>query len=112
MRRNAILSIACLILAACTPVQWVKPGATPDDLNADSADCQQKAWREAQYRSWWYYGPPAPYIARDGLGRRFLVWPYSPFNDPFHDRFMEEARLAQFCMQAKGWELQPVEPKK
>lgn len=112
MRRNATIFIACVTLWACTPVHWVKPDATPEQLDIDSADCQQKAWREAQYRSWWYYGPPAPYLVRDPLGRRFLVWPYSPFGDPFHDRFMEEGRLAQFCMRAKGWELQPVEPKK
>jgi hypothetical protein len=31
-----------------------------------------------------------------------------PFFDPYYDRTMEEQRLANFCMRAKGYELAPV----
>ena len=42
-------------------------------------------------------------------GRRLLVWPYSPFGDPFGDRYFEESRLTDFCMRAKGYELVPAD---
>ena len=48
---------------------------------------------------------------QDAQGRRFFVWPASPFGDPFSDQLMEDARLASFCMRSKGYELVPVEPK-
>ncbi|HEX9433371.1 MAG TPA: hypothetical protein VF936_11365, partial [Burkholderiales bacterium] len=51
------------------------------------------------------YGP-WPY--RDPLGRRFIGYPYGAFGDPFGDRDMEEQRLLNFCMRAKGYELVPA----
>ena len=50
----------------------------------------------------------APAVVHDSLGRRFLVYPYGPFADPFGYQFMEEGRLADFCMRAKGWTLEEV----
>lgn len=97
--------------AACTPMQWVKADATEADIRADAAACQQAAWREAWMHSW-YYRPISPYIMRDATGRPFYVWPHASFYDPFGDRLMEESRLAQFCMQSKGYRLVPVEPEK
>lgn len=92
-------------------MQWVKPQASLEQLNQDRAQCQQEAWREARWRSF-LYRPLGPTLLHDRFGRRFLGWPYSPLGDPFGDDFMEEARLADFCMRAKGYELAPVEPKK
>jgi hypothetical protein len=37
------------------------------------------------------------------------VVPYSPFG-PFGDAYIEESRLAHFCMRAKGYELAPIKP--
>lgn len=91
-------------------MQWVKPGATPEQVNRDAAECQQEAWREARWRSF-LYRPLGPTLLHDRFGRPFAGWPYSPFADPFGDVFMEESRLANFCMRAKGYELQPVEKK-
>ena len=99
---------AVLFLAACTPLQWVRPDTGAQQLNGDLAQCQQEAWREARWRTW-LYRPLGPTTFRDIHGRHFLAWPYSPFGDPFGDRFMEESRLAHFCMRAKGYQLVPVE---
>ncbi len=89
-------------------MHWAKPDATAQQLSADAAHCQQEAWREARWRSF-LYRPIGPTLFHDRHGRRFLGWPYSPFGDPFGDEFMEESRLAHFCMRAKGYELVPAD---
>ena len=105
MRR--ILTLPLLVLAsACAPLQWVKPGADTTQLQADSQQCQQEAWHEARLRSSFYYGPFGPLMYRDAFGRR--VHAAGPFWDPWGDRFMDESRLAHFCMRAKGYELKEV----
>jgi hypothetical protein len=109
-RAHAILLALAAMLAACTPMQWVKQDATPEQLDSDVSECQQQAWREARYRAFWYR-PGIPYIIQDPLGRRVFISPPGPFYDPFGDQFMEESRLANFCMRSKGYELQEV-PKK
>ncbi len=96
------------LLAACTPMQWVREDATPQQLDADAAHCQQEAWREARFRAW-AWGPPLPLVMRDAAGRPFVMRHYSPFHDPFGDPLMEESRLAQFCMRSKGYRLEAVE---
>ena len=99
------MPIAVFALSGCAPMQWIKDGAVPatEALEQDTAMCRQHAWREAQYNSWAYrpYGW-TPYAG----GRRFVGgWPYGPFYDPF----FEEARLTDFCMRAKGYQLVPIE---
>jgi hypothetical protein len=113
MRRRSLISIACAALAAtaCVPLQWLKPEATREQLDQDAAQCQQEAWREARLRTW-LYRPIGPAMLQDAQGRRFFIWPSSPFGDPFSDQLMEEARLVSFCMRSKGYELVPVEPKR
>src|SRR5882762_4812940 len=78
----SLLVTSTLITAACTPMQWVKPDATAEQLQNDSEQCHQDAWREAQLRSW-AYQPLAPYFTRDALGRPFIAWPYRSYGDPF-----------------------------
>jgi hypothetical protein len=109
--RTLIVVAAAALASACTPMAWVKPDTTADQLRDDSVYCQQEAWREARLRSW-YYRPLAPVFVRDPSGRHFLGSPYGPWGDPFGDPYLEENRLAQFCMRAKGYELQPVEKPK
>jgi hypothetical protein len=91
-------------------MQWLRPETTAAQLDHDAAQCQQDAWREAQWRAF-MYRPFGHTLLTDARGRRFL-WPHPPLGDPFGDQFMEESRLAHFCMRAKGYELVPVEPKK
>ena len=103
-------SLALVLLAAgCTPMQWVRPDSPPpQQIDADIQHCQAEAWSEAA----WRYPPSSrgygawPY--RDPLGRRFIGYPYGAFGDPFGDRDMEEQRLLNFCMRAKGYELVPA----
>lgn len=108
MPRPRFLPLVLLLAAGCTPLQWVKQDVSPEQLEQDLAQCQQQAWREASWRAW-YYRPLTPFVVQDLQGRRFLVYPHSPFSDPFGDRFFEEARLAHFCMRAKGYELIPAD---
>jgi len=104
------ISLALLVLAAgCTPMQWVRPDSPPpQQIDADIRHCQSEAWSEAALRYRSPYGGYGPWLYRDPLGRRFIGYPYSPFGDPFGDRDMEEQRLANFCMRAKGYELVPA----
>jgi hypothetical protein len=103
-----LLPPALAVLAGCTPLQWVRADATPEQLAQDSMHCQQEAWREARLRAW-HFRPLGPVPFRDSTGRHFLGWSYDPWADPFGDPYMEEGRLAQFCMRSKGYELQPIE---
>jgi hypothetical protein len=109
MRLFAV-AVCVLGLAACTPMQWVKPDTTPEQLSQDALQCQQDAWREARTR-YWYYRPMGPVVAHDAAGRPLVIWPSGPFSDPFTDPALEEGRLAQFCMRSKGYQLVPVEAK-
>ena len=101
-----ILAAAVLLFAnACAPMEWARPGADTTQVQADLQQCQQDAWHEARVRSF-HYGAFGPMMYRDAFGRR--VYAGGPFSDPWGDRFMEEARLAQFCMRTKGYELREL----
>lgn len=102
--RIALPALAVVVLAACAPMQWVKPDAAPGQLEADMTECRNQAWQETRMR-YAFLQPVAPAVVTDSLGRRFLVHPYGPFADPFGHQFMEENRLADFCMHNKGWSL-------
>lgn len=103
--RRIFAATALVIAAACAPMEWARPGADGAQVQADLQQCQQDAWQEARLRSF-YYGPFGPMMYRDAFGRR--VYAGGPFWDPWGDRFMEESRLAQFCMRTKGYELREV----
>jgi len=103
MRGRWIAALAFFI-AGCAPMQWVKPDATPEQLAADMQQCEQAAWQEASYR-FLGYRPFGPWLYR---GDPFFYHPVGPFFDPYYDRTLEEQRLANFCMRAKGYELEPL----
>jgi hypothetical protein len=103
--------VAVALLSACTPMQWVKPDATAEQLQEDAIHCQQEAWREARSRAW-YYRPFAPVFIRDASGRNVLGGAPGLYDGPFGDPYLDESRLAQFCMRSKGYELQTVEQPK
>jgi hypothetical protein len=108
MRR--LIPLFVLATAACTPMQWVRQDTPPEQFSQDLAYCRQEAWREAQWRSALFlnrdYGATT---VVDPRGRPIVV-PYSPFGGPFGDAYIEESRLAHFCMRAKGYELAPIKP--
>ena len=96
-----------LALAACAPLQWMRSDATPEQATADEKACRQAAWQEANHR-YLGYGPFSPWVYRDVFGRPLFYPPGGPFFDPYFDRYIEESRLSDFCMRAKGYELQPA----
>lgn len=109
MQRLSALVPLLLLVAGCTPLAWTRSGVSAEELRQDVAYCRQEAWREAQWNSFLFlnrYSGAATVV--DAQGRRFVV-PYAPFGSPFGDRYIDEARLAHFCMRAKGYELVPIE---
>lgn len=108
---RSALVLLVLAASACAPMQWTKPGVTSTQRDQDELLCRQDAWREANLGAW-PPGPVAPIVARDAAGRAFVVSPGGPVADPFRDPSMEQGRLQQFCMRAKGYELVPAEPRK
>jgi hypothetical protein len=91
-RRSIIAVLAC-ILASCTSLQWVKPGATPEQAQLDEVQCQNAAAAEGPIYPW-----PAPWYGWRG-------W-YSPWGpDPWY----EESRLADFCIRTRGYALVPAD---
>jgi hypothetical protein len=107
--RRAILAFA--LLCGCTPMQWQKQDVSAEQFRADEQECRQNAWREASFRSWQYQAMVGPVFARDAGGRGFFVWPSTAYVDPYGHQLVEESRLAQFCMESKGYQLVPA-PKK
>lgn len=105
--RIATTILALLLVAGCAQMQWVREEAGPGQLQTDLRECELYAWEESFARTFFYY-PMAPAVVHDTLGRRMLVYPYGPFADPFGYRFIEEGRLANFCMRSKGWRLEEV----
>ncbi|OAI52627.1 hypothetical protein AYO46_05030 [Betaproteobacteria bacterium SCGC AG-212-J23] len=83
------LLTAFLLLAGCAPLQWTRPDATPEQTQADTADCQQRAWQESNFRSFGY-----------GPGYRWSRYPF------WGDRYYDETRLTRFCMEVRGYSLE------
>jgi len=100
-------AILLLLAAGCASMEWVKPDATPEQVAADAEMCEQEAWRETRW-NYMTYGAFTPWMYRDGFGHPFVGPPFGPFYDPLGDRYMEQSRLANFCMRAKGYELAPA----
>jgi hypothetical protein len=105
MRRIVLLGL--LAVGGCTPMQWTRQDANAEQLSRDLKECQAEAFWEAQSRP---FGFPhiGPALVQDSTGRRFFVYPYGPFADPYGDRFMEEGRLAHWCMRSRGYQLAPA----
>ena len=98
-------SLIALAAAACMPMEWLKADADPAQVQADSQQCQMQAWQEARWRAFQYRALYGPVYYYDALGRPYVAArPYDSLADPY----MEEQRLAHFCMRAKGYELQPT----
>ena len=89
-------------------MQWQKADVSAEQFRADEQECRQRAWQEASWRGWQYTTMLGPVFARDASGRGFFVWPSTPLADPYGHQLMEENRLAQFCMESKGYQLVPA----
>ena len=106
MRALAVLIPAVLIsfLAGCTPLEWVKPGAAAEQTAYDEQACRQAAAREASFHSYQYHHRMQPIVVAPGQ----VVFPSGPYVDPHAEQFLHENRLAQFCMESKGYQLAPA----
>jgi len=106
MKPILALLAGALFLAACTPMAFQKPGVTAVQAQTDSEECRVLADREAMRQPRWPWPPHA-------FGHGFRPHGFDPFG-PRHysslslDRMRAERDLADFCMRARGYELQPV----
>lgn len=98
MRRA--FAVVSLLLAACAPMEWYRPDVSAAETEDDVKQCQDAAWRTTSWNYLHYYSAFGPGV----YGRGY----WGPWASPYNDRFMEEARLADFCMQAKGYRLEPT----
>jgi hypothetical protein len=103
MRPLAALVVATG-LAACTPMQWVKPDVPAEQVRSDAQACRQAAWREAQFQAYQYQYQFQPIVVAPGQ----VIWPSGSFVDPYGHQMVAESRLADFCMESKGYQLAPV----
>jgi hypothetical protein len=101
------IATVALLIAACTPMQWVRSDVTAEEAVADEELCRQAAWQETNFR-YLDYGPFGPWMNRDTFGSPLFYPPAGPFFDPLMNRDWDQARLADFCMRAKGYELVPA----
>lgn len=85
-------------------MQWVKSDAAPEQIASDQRACRQAAWREAQFNSYWYQHRATPVVVGPGQ----VIWPSGAFADPFAQQFIDENRLTDFCMEARGYQLVPA----
>lgn len=83
-------------------MQWAKPDVSAEQFAQDQQECRQAAWREAGNRDW-YYQRMVPVV-----GPGFVIWPSGATVDPFAHQIQEESRLAQFCMESRGYQLVPA----
>ena len=105
-RTSFVISLATL-LAACTPMQRVKPEASGEQITRDQQDCRQAAWREASARYWFHQSLGQVFVP-SATGGGFFVWPTGAMVDPYGHQMLEENRLTQFCMESKCYRLTPA----
>ena len=82
-------ALAAAALGACTPMAWVRPETTAAQSESDTVDCRQWAGREA----WWR-----------AQRLEMLGWRRS-------DPLVDEMRLTDECLRARGYQLVPRDPK-
>ena len=105
--RVSLLTAALLAaLAACTPMRWEHAGGvTPEQLKADTAECQRIARIQAHqvgFRRSLFW---------PGMWHRYGYYGYGPFFDDYYDdTFYIENDLRDSCLHAKGYYLVPDEP--
>jgi len=105
MPRPLVFMIAALLCACSTAPRWVRPDASPEQADRDDVECQRMAAREVSTLAGGYYGPGyyAPY-AYGPYSRRAVSRP-DP-SQPSAYRALEEARLTDLCMRARGYQRQ------
>jgi hypothetical protein len=98
-----LLLVAALLGACSIPPRWARVDASPEQADRDEVDCQRQAAREVSTLAGGFYGP---YYAPYGYGpyNRGISRP-DP-SQPSASRALEEARLTDLCMRARGYQRQ------
>ena len=92
--------LLALTLGACTSMQWSRENISSDELRRDQAECQQAAQREASAR-YGFYRPVEPmFVGGPGGG---FTWSSGSLVDPYGYQMLDEYRLADSCMEARGY---------
>ena len=101
--RFFLMFLLAALLMACDTPRWVRQDASAEQADQDDIDCQRQAAREASLRAGGFYGPSyyGPY--RWPSGRSAASRPDTGF-DPYGYRTLDEARLTDLCMRAKGYQ--------
>lgn len=87
-------------------MRWVKPDTAADQVRGDEQACRLAAAREASHQGYWYQHRMQPVVVGPGQ----VIWPSGPFVDPYAQQFLDENRLAQFCMESKGYKQVTIHP--
>jgi hypothetical protein len=109
MRRTSLPIVVTVMLAAgaCTPMRWEHLSLSGDAAQAESGECRQAAWGEAQRQS--FYSGFGAFPSRWVRGRDGRMYLADPWTSQRHaNAFFLEAQLYDFCMRNKGFRLVPA----
>ena len=106
MRHIFVLLVTLPVIACSTPTAWQRPDATIVDADRDQRECSRLAARQLQSESWW----EDDHTAAGSLDaqRRSSVFDQQQKQLDFK---MEQQNLAAACMQARGYQQEPVSPR-
>jgi hypothetical protein len=110
MTRAGTLVLAT-VLAACAETQWTRPDFSPAQAVQDETACQEQAEREASLRPSGLYGSLSRYYGPNvqPYGRtRWISAPGPLFDVDPMPRLLEQMRIEDQCMRAKGYERRPT----
>ena len=115
-RRRALVAISlgsAFLLAGCASPQWTRSDSSPAQGEQDQLACQQQAKREVSLQPYGFYGSLSELYGQNsqpqGRGMARGIGAAGPMFDidPVH-RMLEEDRIADACMRARGYT--PQEP--
>ena len=110
--RRALVTImvgSTFLLGACVAPQWTRPDYSAVQTERDELACQAQAERELSRRPPGFYGSLSEFYGQNyqpptgRMPQRYSGPPGPMFDiDPVH-RMLEEDRISDACMRAKGY---------
>ena len=111
--RRALVTIslgAAFLLGGCASLQWTRPDLSLAQVEQDELACQEQAERELSLHAAGFRGSPSELYGQNfqPIGRSPRQWMGAP--GPMFDidpvrRMLEEDRIADACMRARGYRL-------